>query len=121
MFDSIAHYHYAIPDYSYSCLTSTSPLMTTSFCKADEEFIHPNIFDLVISGLFELKIHIGCRRIRTSDMTLSVCLFVETIDYHSAMRRFCNHLLEMNVSLSIYKHVDMNFMTKNVNLYEIYI
>ena len=86
--------------------------MTTSFCKADEEFIHPNNFDLVISGLIELKIHIGCRRIRTSDMTLSVCLFVETIDYHSAMRLFCNHLLEMNVSLSIYKDVDMNFMTK---------
>jgi hypothetical protein len=32
--------------------------MTTSFCKADEEFIHPNNFDLVMSGLFEPKIHI---------------------------------------------------------------
>jgi hypothetical protein len=31
--------------------------MTASFFKADEEFIHPNNFDLVMSGLFEPKIH----------------------------------------------------------------
>ena len=69
-------------------------LLTTSFCKAVKEFIYPNNFDLVMSGLFELKIHIDRRRIRTSDNTLCLCLVLWITYYHSAMRRFCNHCLE---------------------------
>jgi len=52
----------------------------------------PSIFDLVISGLFELKIHTDRRRIRTVDY--ECCMIVRTADYHSAIRRFCNRCLK---------------------------
>jgi hypothetical protein len=79
--------------------------MTTSFCKADEEFINPNNFDLVISGLFELKIYIGRRRIRTRVSLITDCNFVLNHRLPLGHAPLCNHLLEMNVSKSIYKDI----------------
>ena len=77
-----------IPVYIYTWLTS---LVLRRIASVRNLFI-PSIFDLVISGLFELKIHTDRRRIRTFDY--ECCMIVRTADYHSAIRRFCNHCLK---------------------------
>ena len=63
--------------FTFTYGVNVSCATTTSFCKADEEFIHPNNFDLVMSGLFELKIHMDRRRIRTLDNTFSFASLFE--------------------------------------------
>jgi hypothetical protein len=66
MFESIAHYRYAIPVYSYYSYTWLTSLVLRRMAYLRNSFI-PIFFDLVIFGLFKLKIYNDLRRNRTLD------------------------------------------------------
>ena len=67
-----------------------------------------SIFDLVISGLFELKFHIDRRRIRT--LEYDCCMTVRNMDYQLGHAPLLESLLGMNVSECIYKDVNIIFI-----------
>jgi hypothetical protein len=72
----------------------------------------------VISSLFELKIHIDRRRIRTLNYMLFDYTFIRIADYQLGYAPHLESLLGMNVSESIYKDIKKFYdkYYENVNL-----